>query len=246
MRLPVPNPENNMTLTELLKQKLASKQFSEDEFSELLIRLLDYGVICRDESQIEEQLYDRYLQLQDLLEDYLAPLRLRIQHDKRFHFVRVFPPGARVPGLPDDDNQPFNGGLRASLNQQEVAAVLILRAEYDKALREGQVDDEGAVMLSLEAMSIASRNLLNRTLPEKKTERAQLFRRLRQLRLVHYAQGSDVMQPDSWLKIRPTITSFVNDAVLQQLGENADAERVAEDDAGAPPSQLFADAGTEE
>ena len=246
MMLPVPNPENTMILSELLKQKLASKQFSEDEFSELLIRLLDYGVICRDESQIEEQLYDRYLQLQELVEDYLAPLRLRIQHEKRFHFVRVFPPGARVPGLPDDDNQPFNGGLRASLNQQEVAAVLILRAEYDKALREGQVDDDGSVMLSLEAMSIASRNLLNRTLPEKKTERAQLFRRLRQLRLVHYAQGSDLMQADAWLKIRPTITSFVNETVLQQLGENTDAQLVVDEDTGAPPSHLFADTGAEE
>ena len=244
--LPVPNPENTMTLSELLKQKLASKQFSEDEFSELLIRLLDYGVICRDESQIEEQLYDRYLQLQELVEDYLAPLRLRIQHEKRFHFVRVFPPGARVPGLPDDDNQPFNGGLRASLNQQEVAAVLILRAEYDKALREGQVDDDGSVMLSLEAMSIASRNLLNRTLPEKKTERAQLFRRLRQLRLVHYAQGSDLMQADAWLKIRPTITSFVNETVLQQLGENTEAQLIVDEDTSAPPSHLFADTGAEE
>ena len=118
-----------MNLSELLQQKLSAKQFSTDEFSELLIRLLDYGVICRDESQIEEQLYDRYLQLHELVEDYLLPLRVRIQHDKRFCFVRIFPPGARVPGLPDDDAQPFSGGLRAQLSQQEVAAVLVLRAE---------------------------------------------------------------------------------------------------------------------
>lgn len=214
-----------MTLTELLQQKLASKQFSSDEFSELLIRLLDYGVICRDESQVEEQLYDRYLQLQDLVEDYLAPLRVRIQHDRRFHFVRLFPPGAQVPGLPDDEHQPFNSGLRATLNQQEVATVLVLRAEYDKALREGQVDDQGAVTLSLEALGIALKNLLNRTLPVKKTERDQLFRRLRQLRLVHTAQGFDAMQPDAWLRIRPGITSFVNDTVLQHLGDSLpDAE----------------------
>lgn len=214
-----------MTLTELLQQKLASKQFSSDEFSELLIRLLDYGVICRDESQVEEQLYDRYLQLQDLVEDYLAPLRVRIQHDRRFHFVRLFPPGAQVPGLPDDEHQPFNSGLRATLNQQEVATVLVLRAEYDKALREGQVDDQGAVTLSLEALGIALKNLLNRTLPIKKTERDQLFRRLRQLRLVHTAQGFDAMQPDAWLRIRPGITSFVNDTVLQHLGDSLpDAE----------------------
>lgn len=224
-----------MTLTELLQQKLASKQFSSDEFSELLIRLLDYGVICRDESQVEEQLYDRYLQLQDLVEGYLAPLRVRIQHDRRFHFVRLFPPGAQVPGLPDDEHQPFNSGLRATLNQQEVATVLVLRAEYDKALREGQVDDQGAVTLSLEALGIALKNLLNRTLPVKKTERDQLFRRLRQLRLVHTAQGFDAMQPDAWLRIRPGITSFVNDTVLQHLGDSlpdmepADAEQRDDD-----------------
>lgn len=213
-----------MTPNELLQQKLTARKFSADEFSELLIRLLDYGVICRDESQIEEQLYDRYLQLQDLVEDYLLPLRVRIQHDKRFHFVRLFPPGAQVPGLPDDEHQPFNSGLRATLNQQEVATVLVLRAEYDKALREGQVDDQGSVMLALEALGIALKNLLGRTLPVKKTERDQLFRRLRQLRLIQTAQGFDPMQPDAWLKIRPSITSFVNDGVLQTLGESMPIE----------------------
>ena len=236
-----------MTLNELLQQKLAGKQFSADEFSELLIRLLDYGVICRDESQIEEQLYDRYLQLQDLVEDYLLPLRVRIQHDKRFHFVRLFPPGAQVPGLPDDDNQPFNSGLRATLNQQEVATVLVLRAEYDKALREGQVDEQGSVMLALEALGIALKNLLGRTLPAKKTERDQLFRRLRQLRLIQTAQGFDPMQPDAWLKIRPSITSFVSESVLKNLGESLpEADENAEETVIHRDSTLFADAGSEE
>ncbi len=232
-----------MTLNELLQQKLGAKQFKADEFSELLIRLLDYGVICRDESQIEEELYDRYLQLQELVEDYLLPLRIRIQHDKRFHFVRLFPPGAQVPGMPDEDGQPFNSGMRATLNQQEVGTVLVLRAEYDKALREGQVDDQGAVMLSLEALGIALKNLLNRTLPLKKTEREQLFRRLRQLRLIHTAQGFDPMQPDAWLKIRPSITSFVNDHVLQALGDALPEDAELDPDASqVDPSQsgLFA------
>ncbi|HEX4940637.1 MAG TPA: DUF4194 domain-containing protein [Candidatus Kapabacteria bacterium] len=239
-----------MNLSELLQQKLSAKQFSTDEFSELLIRLLDYGVICRDESQIEEQLYDRYLQLHDLVEDYLSPLRVRIQHDRRFCFVRIFPPGAQVPGLPDDDAQPFSGGLRAQLSQQEVATVLVLRAEYDKALREGQIDEQGSVMLSLEALGIALKNLLNRTLPEKKTERAQLFRRLRQLRLIQFSQGSDLMQQDAWLKIRPSITSFVNETILQNLGaglagtapaEDADSlDEDASEMSGKPASTLFA------
>ena len=206
-----------MKLTEQLQQTLNAKRFTLDEFSELLIRLLDYGVLSRDESQVETLLYDRYVQLEELVLDYLSPLHVRVQHDTRFGFVRVFPPGARVPGLPDDDNQAFAGGFRANLSQQEVAVVLVLRAEYDKALREGQVDDQGCVLLSLEGLGIALRNLLNRTLPEKKTERAQLFRRLRQLRLIHFIANAEENVDDAWLKIRPSITSYVSEAVLDQI-----------------------------
>lgn len=229
-----------MTLNELLQQELAKRRFSADEFSELVIRLLDYGVICRDESQIEEQLYDRYLQLQDLVEDYLLTLRVRIQHDKRFCFVRLFPPGAQVPGLPDDEHQPFNSGMRATLNQQEVATILVLRAEYDKALREGQVDEQGSVLLSLEALGIALKNLLGRTLPPQKTDRVALFRRLRQLRLIQTAQGFDPMQPDAWLRIRPSITSFVHDAVLQLLDEATAQDSLPDEGEIDSDSSLFA------
>lgn len=206
-----------MNLTEHLSQKLAAKGYQLQEFSELLLRLLDYGVLCRDESNVEEQLYDRYLVLEELVTDYLAPLHFRLQHDRRFCFVRVFPPGANVPGLPDENDAPFNSGLRAALTQQEVATVLVLRAEYDKALREGQVDDQGCVTLSLEALNIAMRNLLKRSLPDKKTERGQLFRRLRQLRLIQFSADAELENQDAWLRIRPTITSFVNETVLNQI-----------------------------
>lgn len=213
-----------MKITEQLQQALIAKHSTLEEFSELLIRLLDYGVLCRDESQIETQLYDRFVQLEDIVLDYVSPLHLRLQHDSRFGFVRVFPPGSVVPGLPDDDQQPFAGGFRANLGQQEIAAVLVLRAEYDKALREGQVDDQGCVLLALEAFGIAMRNLLNRSLPEKKTERSQLFRRLRQLRLIYYVASADDNVEDAWLKIRPSITSFVSDTVLQGIRDELPSE----------------------
>ena len=65
-----------------------------NQFSELLIRLMDYGVICRDESQVEQVLYDRYLRVENILQDYISLMGIRIQHDRRFQFVRCFPPGA--------------------------------------------------------------------------------------------------------------------------------------------------------
>ena len=85
-------------LTQQLEKQLSDKGYSLQEFSELVIRLLDHSVLCRDESNVEERLYDRFLVLEEIIEDYLAPLHLRIQHDRRFCFIRVFPPGATVPG----------------------------------------------------------------------------------------------------------------------------------------------------
>jgi hypothetical protein len=227
--------KSNFLFTQALAPALTAEGLALQDFTELVIRLMDYGVICRDESQVEADLYDRYLRIEPLIEDYLSLLGVRIQHERRFCFVRLYPPGARVPGLQDEGSEPpgagpFNNGLRATLNQQEVAMILVLRAEYDKALREGNVDEQGAVLVSLESLGIALRNLLRRSLPENKTERTLLFRRLRQLRLINYRQDEDVESDDTWIRIRPTLMSFVSDDVLATLGG---------DTVATPASRMF-------
>ena len=206
-----------MHLISALDEALIPLEISSDEFSELVIRLLDYGVINREESQIEQTLYDRYLQCAELVAEYLSILKLRIQHDRQFSFIRVFPPGAEVPGLPDDDAGAFSGGFRNRPSQQEVAVILALRVEYEKSLREGQVDEKGQVLLPVEGLAIAMKNLLKRSLPDNQTERKNLFKRLRQLRLVHFNSDMDLDSAESWLRIQPAITSFVNDDVLDAL-----------------------------
>lgn len=187
------------------------------DFSELLIRLLDYGVICRDESQIEQQLYDRFVRIEELVSDYLSLMGVRLQHDSQFQYVRLFPPGAQVPGMEDDDIAFGQNALRSRLSQHEIALILVLRAQYDKALREGSVDEQGSVLVSLEALSIAMQNLLKRQLPENITERKALFRRLKQLRLVQINNDDELGNDEAWLKIRPMIMSFVSDQVLAEL-----------------------------
>lgn len=199
-----------------IENSLEQLGFNRRELSELLIRLLDYGVVCRDESQIEQQLYDRFVRLEELIVDYLSLLGVRVQHDSRFQYVRLYPPGAQVPGLIDDEHG-GNNALRSRLNQHEIALILVLRAEYDKALREGSVDEQGGVMVSLEAISIAMQNLLKRQLPEQSTERKALFRRLKQLRLVQISNDDELGNDETWLRVRPMIMSFVSDAVLSEL-----------------------------
>jgi hypothetical protein len=213
-------------MLQFIEHKLEKQGLDRRDLSELLIRLLDYGVICRDESQVEQQLYDRYLRLEDIVADYLELLGIRVQHDKRFQFIRLYPPGAQIPGVQDEQGAIQSPGLRMRLNQNEVALILVLRAQYDKALREGQVDEQGCVMVSLESLSIAIKNLLKRTLPENITERKQLFRRLKQLRLIQIANEDRLDDGDMWMRIRPMIMSYVSEQVLADLieNENTDAE----------------------
>lgn len=232
-----------------IDKELDQEGLSQRDFSELLVRLLDYGVICRDESQIEQQLYDRYLRLEELVGDYLSLLGIRIQHDRRFQFVRLYPPGAQVPGMVDDETTQATPAFRSRLNQNEVALILVLRAQYDKALREGLVDEQGCVMVSLEALSIAMKNLLKRTLPDNLTERKTLFRRLKQLRLVQISNDDDLTNSDMWLRVRPMIMSYVSDQVLAELLEEktpAAGEPVVADEENVAAAETDAEAAQEE
>lgn len=229
----------------LIEKQLEKAGISLRDFSEVLMRLLDYGVICRDESQIEQQLYDRYLRIDELVQDYLQLIGMRVLHDRRFCFLRVIPPGAVVPGMAEDVGFEHSQAFRVRLNQHEVALTLVLRAQYDKALREGAVDEQGCVMVPLEALGIAMKNLLKRALPDNLTERKALFRRLRQLRLVHLNSDEQLSDGDTWLRIRPMIMSYVSDEVLSALlvdevlgdevlgDEVLDGEKPAPDLAGA-------------
>ncbi len=212
-------------LTDYLARQLEAENVTVADFRELVIRLLNYGVLCRDENQTEQQLYDRYLRIADWVGEYLALAGVRLHHDARFGYIRLYPPASRVPGLEDEEgSSAFGGSLRARLSQQEVALVLVLRIQYDKALREGRVDERGYVAESIEALSIALKNILGRALPEKKTERSHLFQRLRQLRLIHYRLDEELESGEAWLKIHPMVVSFVNDEALLALEGEAGEE----------------------
>jgi len=231
-------------LTDLLAQQLEKENLGLEEFRELVIRLLNYGVLCRDENQTEQQLYDRYLRITDLVDDYLAIMDISVFHDRRFDYLRLYPPGSQAPGMDGAEASAFAGSLRNKLNQQEVAMVLVLRLQYDKALREGQVDDRGYVTESIEALGIAMKNILSRSLPEKLTERKQLFVRLRRLRLIEFRSEEDLVSGEAWLKIHPMIVSFVNDEAVAALA-NATAAEAGEAEAPAGIEEALPDTSAE-
>ena len=56
-------------ISDAMQETLERENVTLTEFKELIIRLLNYGVLCRNESQTEQQLYDRYLRVAALVEE---------------------------------------------------------------------------------------------------------------------------------------------------------------------------------
>jgi hypothetical protein len=136
-------------------------------------------------------------------------------HDRRFEYVRLYPPGSRTPGMEQAEDESFNGSLRARLSQNEVAVILVLRAQYDKALREAKIDENGFATEPMEALSLAMKNWLNRSLPDKATERRRIFQRLKQLRLIDYRSDEELETTEAWLRIHPMIVDFVSSDAIE-------------------------------
>jgi hypothetical protein len=89
-------------------------------------------------------------------------------------------------------------------------------------------------MEPLEAIGLALKNWLNRSLPEKTTERRRLFQRLQQLRLIEFRAEDDLDQAEAWVRIHPTIVDFVSADVVQAVlssgkGPNGAAAGTPED-----------------
>lgn len=212
------------TLHDYLEQRLENSAVTLDELRELLVRLLNYGILSRDESQTERELYDRFLRIEEPVRELLDLFGIGLQLDHRFEYLRLLPPGAQIPGMEGAAEQAFAGSLRARLTQQEVALLLVLRVQYDKALREGKLDEGGFVAESFESLGIAMKNLLGRPLPDKVTERRRLFQHLKQLRLIDFRQEEDIDSGESWLRIHPMIVDFVGEGALGALQEGLPAE----------------------
>ena len=222
-----------MTFNQYLLQRLEQIGISEYEFQELIIRLINYSVIVRDENRIEQQLFDRLIRARALVEEYLSVMGIQLLIDKRFEYVRVYPPASEISGVKEAEDNAWSGSLRQRLSHYQTALVLVIRAQYEKALKEGKIDEKGFAIESIESLTIACRNLLGRNLADKISDRKKIFQRLRQLRLIAFnldetfESGLGEMSRegvnDGWIKIHPMIVSFVSHSAIEAMtldGEN--------------------------
>ena len=76
-----------MIVAQALENELTREGLSLAEFGEVVLRLLDFTIVCRDESQIEQAVYDRFVRIEALVQDYLAVIGIRFLHDHQFQYV---------------------------------------------------------------------------------------------------------------------------------------------------------------
>lgn len=160
-----------------------------------------------------------------LVETYLAdftaalePLGIRLERNAHYRYVVALP--SHGEGLP--------------VTLDETLLVLVLRQRYDEAMRQGQVEDQGEVLVELPELQEAWQHLTGRQMPEVGALRT-LLRTLRRWSLCREADSEpDDPQPFRIL-VRPAIVEIAGPQWLQRLDQhNGDDEGDQGDEAVDP------------
>lgn len=213
-----------MSINTLVNEQLALANLKPDRFREIVLRLMSYGIVVRDENPTEQQLYDDARRIETLLEDYFDVAGFLLHHDSTNQFYRLYAPGAVVDGLAPDPLEP-TPSIRARVSPDFVAAALALRFLYQNKLSNGDIQAQGEALIGFEELAATMQTQLKRPLPAGSTDKVLLLAELKRHRLLSYAPGFSIADEDALLAIRPTILGIVsNDALSAAL----DADGVIE------------------
>lgn len=157
-----------------------------------------------------------YHLIEDHFDDYLAalaPLGIRLERNAHYRYVVAMP--AHGEGAP--------------VTLEETLQLLVLRQRYDEAARQGQIEDQGEVVVELPELQEAYQALVGRAMPDVGTLRtlARTLKRWGVCRLVESER--DDPQPFH-LRARPAIVEVVGEAWLQRLDQHSRDDDEADDD----------------
>ena len=161
-----------------------------------------------------------YHLVEDHFDDYLAalaPLGIRLERNAHYRYVVAMP----------------EHGEGAPVTLDETLLLLVLRQRYDEAARQGQIEEQGEVVVELPDLQEAYQALADRAMPDVGALRtlARTLRRWGVCRLVE-SEGDDP-QPFH-LRARPAIVEIAGEQWLQRLDQHnrddAEADDAMEDD----------------
>ena len=219
---------DEISIGQLVGAELAARGVQPASFRQIVGRLLGLSILHREDSTLERQLYDDAVRVEGLLIDYFEVAGFRLFHERHQGYFRLYPPGARAPGLPDEDDAIVVEAVRARLSADFVACALALRLLYNEGLRHGSINEHNEALVSVEHLNATMTAHMRRSLPAK-TARDKLFADLKRARLIDFRPDPLVEDADALITIRGTILQFVSDSAVEAL--LAEAQQPA----SAPP-----------
>lgn len=199
-------------IIDILTQELENRNLSPADFKAVVQRLLDRQVIYRHESNIEADLYDRFIRMEDLVNDYLSVIGITVVSTPKLNFVIAYPPGSDIPGTHTQDTG--DDALQRRIKADEAGLMITLRLLYEEKIREGEISDNGCVHVPLETIFTRFASITKKEMPSAENERRSLFNTLKQLRIVEY---KDLTNPDQWVGIREIVLYFTLDGVIEAI-----------------------------
>ena len=156
-----------------------------------------------------------YHLIEDHFDDFaaaLAPLGMRVERNAHYRYVVALP----------------THGEGAQVSLEETLLLLVLRQRYDEAMRQGQIEEQGEVMVELPDLQEAYPALAGRAMPDTGILRtlAKTLRRWGVSRLVD--SEPDDPQP-FYLMVRPAIVDVVGEQWLHRLDQHNRDEGGSED-----------------
>ncbi|HET7863553.1 MAG TPA: DUF4194 domain-containing protein [Burkholderiaceae bacterium] len=181
-----------------------------ERFAEIASRLLAAGVIWREYSRAEAQLYEDAVQCDALLREWFLAVGFGLAHDVDAGLFRLYPPAA------DESEDDGVGRLHARLTRDFVAACIALRWLYTEGLtgKRDLVNQE--LPIALEELAQAMTALLGHALPASAAERVALLRELRRHRVIRFQEGESAGAMDAGVSVLRPVMTYVSDEALEE------------------------------
>lgn len=183
--------------------QLSGGVFTTQDFERTAYRLVTEQVLYSSDRKSKNAYH--------LVETYLAdfasamePLGIRLERNPHYRYVTALP--IHGEGTP--------------VTLEETLLILVLRQQYDEAMRQGQVEDHGDVLIELPELQEAYQGLTSRELPEGGALGALLksLKRWSVCKTIDCEPGDP--QPFRVL-VRPAIVEIVGEQWLQRLDQHS-------------------------
>lgn len=199
-----------------INEELKELGIGEEEFRDLIVFLMDRGIIVRGDSENERDAYDLFVKAKNAVMEHFHWSRLGIYHNENSHTIRLFAPDADFPSnhlIVDDEYK--NSQMRMSIGNDLSAALIVCYLLHRQMLAEGKVLENYSVPVSKEEFYTAHATKLSFTPSKSKAVQQDVMKSLQRLKVVAY--NKDFFDnPSAKLEIRP----YIFDVVLNETIES--------------------------